>query len=192
MTELQFEKICRGPLQPVTAEYAWGTNSIGTTGYIVNNLNSANETISNPSGVPTEGNASYFRTNNNIGPLRNGIFATATSNRISSGGSFYGVMEMSGNLWERVVTTANSQGRAFDGSHGIGVVISGGFTWGNTWPVADGIATPAGLMYRGGSLGFPANELRVSNRNSNSLPSGPDNGFVGRVLDIGGRGVRNL
>ncbi len=33
MTELEFEKACRGTMVPVADEYAWGTNSVASTGY---------------------------------------------------------------------------------------------------------------------------------------------------------------
>jgi hypothetical protein len=35
MTELEYEKACRGPLMPVANEYAWGTTTISATTAIV-------------------------------------------------------------------------------------------------------------------------------------------------------------
>ena len=196
MTELQFEKICRGPVQPTTGEFAWGNTLIATSPYnIVNNAND-NEGISNAS--TTNGNANYAATSTGNVPFRNGIFATATSNRITSGGSYYGVMEMSGSVWERVVTTANAEGRSYSGGSTPLFLY---FTTGNAYTISydnwpgyntgsiDGTVPAFGLMYRGGSNSFPATELRVSNRTAPYVITLPD---VIRYVDQGGRGVRNL
>ncbi|HAZ93204.1 MAG TPA: hypothetical protein DCX70_07345, partial [Chitinophagaceae bacterium] len=92
MTELEYEKACRGANQaPVPNEYAWGNTTI--------------EFVQTPTdiGLSTEtwasGNIGY----NNSYPIRCGALATSTSTRQSSGGSFYGIMEMSGNIYEIVV-----------------------------------------------------------------------------------------
>ncbi|HPA23955.1 MAG TPA: SUMF1/EgtB/PvdO family nonheme iron enzyme, partial [Ferruginibacter sp.] len=93
MTELEYEKACRGANQaPVPNEYAWGNTTI--------------EFVQTPTdiGLSTEtwasGNIGY----NNSYPIRCGALATSTSTRQSSGGSFYGIMEMSGNIYEIVVS----------------------------------------------------------------------------------------
>jgi len=195
MTELQYEKVCRGPLQPVGSEFAWGTAQVASVGYALNNGGFTNEFLTGLSSNPNEGNANYLTTNPNpvfnaAVPLRNGIFATATSNRISSGGSFYGVMEMSGNLWERVVTIANPEGRAFDGSNGTGNISSLGFGGFSTWPGSGGVNNnnALGLMYRGGSSNFGSSEMQVSTRTPSNIITNPDNV---RYIDQCGRGVRN-
>jgi formylglycine-generating enzyme required for sulfatase activity len=203
MTELQYEKICRGPLQPVGGEYAWATAQVSTNAYTLANAGFTNESVSNLSVNPNEGNASYIVTNptpvfNAALPLRNGIFATATSNRISSGGSFYGVMDMSGSMWERVITTASQDGRNFFGNNGKGTVDQGGnATDVCYWPGSNipgsceinGSRNALGLMYRGGSSNFAATEMRVSNRTAAYLETGTG---AARYIDQGGRGVRNL
>jgi formylglycine-generating enzyme required for sulfatase activity len=196
MTELQFEKTCRGPVQPLGGEYAWGNTLIASTPYNILNSSYDNEVVSNASS--TIGNANYNATSTGNVPFRNGIFATATSNRITSGGSYYGVMEMSGSVWERVITTANTEGRNYTGK------VSGLFIYPNSgnaavdlfiyWPgnhagQIDGTVPALGLMYRGGSNSFPATELRVSNRTAAYVITLPD---VVRYIDQGGRGVRNL
>lgn len=196
MTEMQYEKICRGPLQPVPGEYAWGTDQVTGNIYSLLNAGQTNETIANGAVNANEGNALYRTTNASIfGAIRNGIFATASSNRISSGGSFYGVMEMSGGSVERVITTANTQGRSFDGSNGPGSVNQNGNSAGNSsWPGVtttnfeiDGTKSALGLMWRGGSAFFLAADMRVSDRNN--IIANTDNS---RDSDKGGRGVRNL
>jgi formylglycine-generating enzyme required for sulfatase activity len=126
MTELEFEKICRGPQSVVDNEFAWGNANIASTAYTLSNDGQPTETVSNPANDPT-GNAAYGTTAGGTddisGPLRCGIFATGSSTRITAGANYYGVMEMSGNLWERAVTVANSTGRGFMGLHGNGALV---------------------------------------------------------------------
>lgn len=205
MTELQFEKICRGPLQPVSSEYAWGTNQVLSVPFSLTNAGADNETPAPIATNPQEGNAVYFITY--VDPVRNGAFASATSDRISSGGSYYGVMEMSGNLWETTITTANAQGRSYDGkrlSLSSEVILSSAgyaasFNFNITWPgmsgfpgsyAINGMVAATGLIYRGGSFSLPSSEMQVSNRNSAQVVSlSPE---LVRLADHGIRGVRNL
>ena len=113
MTELEYEKACRGPRQPIPCERAWGT----TEGTKATGLLDA--------GLPTE----RFTQGNHASPFegmrRVGIFATATSDRVASGGSYWGIMELGGNVAEYTVTPATAAGRAFRGTHGDGSVPTG-------------------------------------------------------------------
>jgi Sulfatase-modifying factor enzyme 1 len=196
MTELQYEKACRGPLLPVAAEYAWGNTTLNAVSLITLNGNQANEGITNASA--TLGNAAYSNSNLTI-PVRNGIFATATSNRVTSGGSFYGVMEMSGNLSERVVTLSKIEGMAYFGNIGFGIEglnLTSGYSIDGSLPGANGGGTlvdgsrPAlGLMYRGGSINNSVLDLRVSDRFISSIVTTAD---IIRVNYLGGRGVYNI
>lgn len=141
MTELEFEKICRGPNAAVDNEFAWGNANVASDAYTLNNDGQPNETVSNAASDPT-GNASYDATDGSInGPLRCGIFATGSSTRITAGASYYGVMEMTGNLWERPVTVANSTGRAFTGAHGDGALDATGNADVSNWPGTDALGT---------------------------------------------------
>ncbi|MEQ8423138.1 MAG: hypothetical protein RIA63_00410, partial [Cyclobacteriaceae bacterium] len=149
----------------------------------------------------TVGNAAYSTTVNVggiQGPLRVGIFATATSSRVVSGASYYGAMELTGNVWEMVVSVGGPSGRSFTGVHGNGNLTASGFADEDFWPGSNGnnnIAvaqvTPntgstsfAGLMFRGGSWVNP-NWLRLSDR---QYPGWT--GMGGRDQRMGGRGVR--
>lgn len=108
MTELEYEKACRGANQaPVPNEYAWGNTTI--------------EFIQTPTdfGLSTETWASGNIAYNQSAPMRCGAIATSTSSRQSSGGSFYGIMEMSGNVYEMVVS-ADIPGRTFISKNGDG------------------------------------------------------------------------
>ena len=96
-----------------------------------------------------------------------GIFAASmgTPSRAETGATFYGVMEMSGNLWERPVTIGNSTGRAFSGVHGDGGLAANGNANAGTWPGANAL----GAGFRGGAWRSVSANLRVSGRNSAAL-----------------------
>jgi formylglycine-generating enzyme required for sulfatase activity len=109
MSELEYEKAARGhdvtygPIYPVQFEYPWGNTSItNLTGTLTND-----GTISEGVPNPTTNNANALYSGGISGPVRNGIFAAknATANqRQQSGASFYGVMELAGNLAEMVIS----------------------------------------------------------------------------------------
>lgn len=164
MTELEFEKACRGDQNRHYYEYAWGDTSINRTDFTLSSQGSADESIS--TGYSTSsGNANT--TNQTVsGPLRVGLFAAniLNSSRITAGATYYGIMEMSGNLEEKCVTIGTSTGRSFTGLHGNGELnYSGGFDVTN-WV--------AGMMgRRGGSFATSTNNLRVSDRSYASKTS---------------------
>jgi formylglycine-generating enzyme required for sulfatase activity len=160
MTELEFEKACRGPLAAVTGEYAWGTAAVAGSAYTLSNAATASEGIAT-NYSPTAGNAIYTNTYDE-GPVRVGIFAANGSNsgRVSAGASYWGIMELSGNVWERPVTIANATGLAFTGTHGDGVLDSNGDANAATWPGTDAV----GAGWRGGSWYNGPNILQVSAR----------------------------
>jgi formylglycine-generating enzyme required for sulfatase activity len=192
MSELEFEKMCRGPLIPVAGEYAWGNNQISNTIYSLSNPNQASEVVSNSSA--TLGNANYNSTYPNSpynGPLRNGVFATATSNRITSGGSFYGVMDLSGNLWERVVRIAYYNVQC--GFLGDGNLTADGFSNASNGPgtgtyftdPVNGLNNANTLIYKGGYFNSIPDRLRISDRGGLWVT---DANTV-RANDVGIRGV---
>ncbi|MFZ4398023.1 MAG: SUMF1/EgtB/PvdO family nonheme iron enzyme, partial [Kiritimatiellia bacterium] len=169
MTELEFEKACRGPIVPVAGEYAWGSTAISqATG--ISNDGAVNETASN-SGA----NCAYGNHGSVQGPLRAGVFATSTSDRAGSGASYWGIMELSGNLWERVVTIGNGTGQGFQGTHGAGTL-----TLPADWPQANAV----GAGFRGGSWDSAATGARVSDRASAAST------WAARDSHEGSRGVR--
>jgi formylglycine-generating enzyme required for sulfatase activity len=177
LTELEYEKAARGIQSSVAGEYAWGNANIFNTLYTLSNTNQNTEIVSNPATAPT-GNANCAPTYPTaaIGPMRNGIFATATSNRITSGGSFYGVMELSGNLWEQVITTANAEGRNFIVGTPYADLDVNGYAWNGvtTWPggssgKVNGSTNALGVIYRGGAWGTAVTNLRISDRSGGLL-----------------------
>ena len=111
MTELEFEKACRGPKSTVPNEYIWGdVELVAQTGHSGTN-GSGTETA-----TPTNANCNI----SNIGSVRAGIYATATSDRRRAGGGYYGVMALGGNVFEMVIPTGSAGGRNFAGTHGDG------------------------------------------------------------------------
>jgi formylglycine-generating enzyme required for sulfatase activity len=125
MTELEFEKACRGDQPPVSGEYAWGTADIAND-YTLSNQGAANEGIS--SGYSTnKGNALRTRLSGLNGPIRVGIFAANVYNsgRVTSGASYWGILELSGNASESCISIdGGGQSSTFTGKNGDGVLTS--------------------------------------------------------------------
>lgn len=173
MTEFEFEKACRGSAAPVANEYAWGNANINTNNYFpVNNQGQPNESIGGSYSV-TAGNAWYSDTRAFDAITRVGIFSAHASNsgRITSGATYWGIMEMSGNCWERTVSVGRPEGRNYTGTHGDGVLMANGNATNTDWPgftAGQGVNTAVGGGgYRGGAFNFPnptQPNLRVSSR----------------------------
>lgn len=180
MTELEFEKVCRGTAPRVAGEYPWGDTTINpfysTT--VVNSLQptEAANAVVNGRCAHALGSSSTL-----YGPLKVGVFATATSGRSSAGAAYYGAMEMGGNLWERTITVGNAAGVAFNGTLGDGTLTPIGDANQATWP---SVTTATGVGFRGGEYVSPASYVRTSDRTSASSTS------AARAYTQGGRGVR--
>ncbi|MEM6263190.1 MAG: SUMF1/EgtB/PvdO family nonheme iron enzyme [Bacteroidota bacterium] len=215
MTELEFEKACRGTQEAVYREYVWGVNEVTerqnmrfcTTIYQENSL--AKEESGR---VTIDGNvhASMFSYQNFIdvctlqgnfydpdcrgcrsftggdggrGPVRQGIFGvTSDGSRIRAGATFYGAMEMGGNLQEPVVTVGHPSGRKFEGTHGDGTLTASGFSDNLDWQPVN---NEYGFGGRGGCWKFHENHARTSDR-FKGLRTNPNR----RASHIGFRGVR--
>ena len=154
MSEMEHAKARRGPLNAVAYEWSWGTTSIWT----ISGASDVRLSVSPENGTEIVTNSDvavgpalyglgfqgkFIRGGdsggdgdsvNGVGPLRAGVFATTNGTRVSSGAAYWGIMEMSGNLQEPVVTVANAAGRRFEGSHGSGTV-----TLPADWPQADNL-----------------------------------------------------
>ena len=124
MSELEYEKACRGQGPAIDNEYSWGNNTIipntnqsmvisttipsedGTElviGPVNSNANTWYCVVSTAVGY-TGGDAGLGNNIGDRGPLRVGIFADILDNtRMLSGASYYGIMELTGNLAEYVV-----------------------------------------------------------------------------------------
>lgn len=184
MTELEYEKACRGTLAPVANEYTWGGTTIAAAEY----------TLASP-GTPTEvidlnysttlGNAAYTTTDlvtGTNGPVRVGIFAGTTGNngRKTAGATYNVIMEMGGNVSERVVAL-DADGKSFTGVHGDGALDANGDAVVTNWP---NVGTAAGIGFRGGNWNQSADFLRISDRGDIATV------VATRTAFAGGRGVR--
>lgn len=180
MSDMEYEKICRGPMPAVANEYAWGSTNIYQVYNTLGGMTNVNTTSEKFSTV-SNGRCAYGLGNANVayGPLRVGIFAESTTGRESSGATYYGVMEMSGNLYENIVSTRNAAGAAYTGNNGDGNLSTNGEANQTSWP------TTSGMGIRGGDWYNAAIYSRLADR-TNSQWNNPNS----RNYNVGGRGVR--
>jgi formylglycine-generating enzyme required for sulfatase activity len=160
MTELEFEKIARGPLSPIAQEFAFGSPYVRAAVQLENDateLERALEKADDSTGIASHG----FRSPQ--GPLRPGFssFAGNTS-RLQAGASYYGVFELSGNLWELCVTV-NEAGLLFGRDNGDGELDEDGNANAPFW-FPDG----SNGIYRGGAwnsgISLQFRDLAISDR----------------------------
>jgi formylglycine-generating enzyme required for sulfatase activity len=158
MSEMEFEKACRGTRYAVPREFAWGNASTSGTSY----GNAQN---------PNTDQSLYVNLPQNIGNIqglpynRNGMVAASSVNhtREETGGSYYGIMELSGGTTEYCVTVGNANGRLYDGRHGDGAIQASGVFNVVNWPLSTAGATGMGI--RGGSSAyFSSDDRRTSGR----------------------------
>ena len=186
LSELEFEKVCRGPEKPLAKEFAWGTQQVLNANTVLYNGTAKEqvaETADAPYGLANHGEAQqaeYLQ-----GPLRSGFAATATTNRITAGSSYYGAKDMSGNVWETCVAT-NAAGLSFTGRAGDGNLSAEGLANEESWPEKEGSG------HRGGAwnslirndLSYEFRDLAISDRYYAFLA-------VSRRNTTGGRGGRS-
>lgn len=179
MSEMEFEKVCRGYNTPaVPNEYAWGTTSI----YPVTSVTNAGLT-NEMAAMPTNANANIA---NNYGLFtRVGIYARpAAATRELSGATYYGVMNMSDNVYEICTTTVDPAGLAFDGSiHGDGYLAASGNSNQANW------TTYGAYGWRGANYATSLIFARVSDRANISIYT-TTYGSDALVLGTGGRMAR--
>jgi formylglycine-generating enzyme required for sulfatase activity len=174
MTEMEYEKACRGPEPAVPNEMAWG-NGLPMSGvYTLSNANLSTENISAGYGTGTAGNVCWNSTRGSNLFYRGGIFAANSANtgRVSSGGTYYGIMEMSGNLNEIVVTVNTANGRAFEGVHGDGSLNSSGTYDVSNWGLESDYRTRGGNYLTGSQPYYSGGELEISGRGANTTYTG--------------------
>jgi formylglycine-generating enzyme required for sulfatase activity len=175
MTELEFEKACRGPAMFVPGEYAWGTTLVVDANAVVNDGTDAEavtDAIPAGTGIANYGNSLI------LGPLRCGFAGTGTTNRLQIGATYYGICEMSGNVQEYCVSGGSVAGRTFVPNNGDGSISPVGL-----WDVP-GWVTFTGNAIRGGAWSVAAAELRISYRLFATYATNS------RGAGNGGRGVR--
>lgn len=181
MTELEYEKSCRGDIAAVSDETPSGSILGSYIPFNILDQGLPSEYIDN-----TEVNASnhiYVFTQVLDRPLRTGIFAASSTNstRIETGASRYGAMELGGNVWEQVVSIGVSEGRSFTGTHGDGQLDVNGNADQPSWPGTNAL----GSGIRGGGIYSTDDKIRVSDRVFSNFA------VVVREPDVGGRFVRS-
>jgi formylglycine-generating enzyme required for sulfatase activity len=199
MTELEYEKAARGPAEPISGEYAWGSTTLVQSVVILGDESArptvqGNCNIGNPMQLFQGGDGSQ-------GPVPDDAFRAAgyqdraeATHRVpdieqtftlreETGASYYGIMGLSGNLWEFVVSLGTDKGRSYVGEHGNGNLdAAAGPEGANSWPTPDN----QGVGFRGGSWYTKTSSGRIADR---SFGSGLT-GYAERSHDTGVRGVR--
>ncbi len=176
ISELEYEKACRGFNTPaVPNEYAWGNTSI-TPLTSVNDAGLTNESVN----TPVAANANVANGYNVLS--RVGIFARpAGSSRTLSGGTYYGVMNMSDNTTEICFSLTANGIIVNEVVHGNGYLDNDGRTDITAWQ------TFAAFGARGGGYIEGVVRSRVSDRAYasyffNISPSAENGGFGLRMV----------
>jgi len=192
MTELEYEKACRGLGAVINDEYAWGTTNITAATTISTTVPTENGTevilnaganCSYNGGLYSGGDASY-------GPLRNGVFALPTTpTREAAGATYYGIMEMSGNVREFVIS-CTATGTTYDGVWGDGNLAAGGVHDVTNWPLPTLAAGNYSVGFRGGCYDDAVNRVRTADRYQLFYNGGNQGESYSRQRYNGGRGVR--
>ena len=129
MTEFEFEKAARGPKRPVPGDFPWGTASReGVRRVVLEERDLALATRDHEARLDDDAREEFAA-------------------------SYYWVMDLSGSLWERVISAGHPVGRAFRGSHGDGV-LDGCSATNADWPRMSSDRAAPGIGYRGGAEYF--------------------------------------
>ncbi len=157
LTEMEFEKMARRPFpEPsIWGEYAWNANSGFTASTTIPAIQKGKKTERPDGNVNAGGKLG--------GPTRCGAYAVG-GKQVEAGASFWGLMELSGNLAE-IYYNANTEGRKFCGRdanhHGDGSISEEGSAnvTESIWPKhADA------FCLRGGSYRSVKEETTISDR----------------------------
>ncbi len=171
LSEMEYEKMARPPYPeiPLLREWAGGDPAVIVmpAGSPIVQARTAAEKINPNNGKRVNVNAGGILG----GPARVGCIADGAANRTEAGASFWGILDLSGNLSEIYYACTNGHGRNFSdvlASHGDGMLVTNTTTAtaGNTdmnpgyWP-----QTPASFIVRGGHYQTTDNnELAISDR----------------------------
>ncbi len=141
LSELEYEKLCRGTLLPLPGELAWGTVFAEEVEFLLFD-GSPDESATN---LASDSAAlAHFGYSNIKGPVRAGFAALPERSRVKSGASYYGAFELSGNVWEILVSASYG---SFKATNGNGTISASGFADVDDWPLENA----SGTIYRGGA-----------------------------------------
>jgi formylglycine-generating enzyme required for sulfatase activity len=181
MSEFEYEKACRGPITPVLNEFAWGTTDINHPDVYWN---------IEYKGKSTE----YLKNWAPLGPAmiqrnwmwRVGIAATGITDRVHAGATYYGILDMTGNVFERCVGGQNFDYSTFTTTNGDGSITSDAYADVTGWPINANRDTYESYYIRRGASTYNSINYEVSSRNYMNWADG------NRDVAIGGRGVRSF
>ena len=181
MTEFEYEKACRGPLSPVAYEYPWGSTTIN---FMNNGNSSATSVYSTVDGYCHGGGW-------DAGPIRSGFAAGAATNRSQAGATYYGILDMAGQMYEQCVGGGSGFNYStFTTINGDGVLTANGNANVANWPTDGGYNSGTifkGGYYNSGAAGIA--QLQVSDR---QFAGGKlENRYDYKSRFTGGRGVRS-
>ncbi|AFM05702.1 Formylglycine-generating sulfatase enzyme [Bernardetia litoralis DSM 6794] len=195
ITEFEFEKAARGITNPIKGEFSWGTPYIIDADNLQNDGTESETVTEIANFADSAGLANYnsgIQTNTLNGVLRNGFGAKGSDFsssdfelRLQAGASFWGVMELSGNVWEYCVKINYPNSLSFQRNQvGNGFLDENGNADFLSFDVVEG------FMVRGGawdSVTYPVGDFRdlsVSARYYSTLKNENRRGTTG------GRGGR--
>ena len=187
LTEMEYEKAARGPVYPQPGEYAWGSVGITTIQGIVNSGQPNERAIASGVGLCNYGSGGA----GSSGPMRGGFAATGITNRAEAGCSYYGVMELTGNVVEPYISLYSNVvfSATFNKTNGNGELSNEGFQDVSTWPTHVSNNDYEKALAKGGGWNWGSNNTQVSRRNEEEYYNG--NNYVNtRVYMNGGRGGR--
>ncbi len=190
LTELEFEKACRGAgINPIAGEFAWGTSEITNANNPENDGTVFETVIDTPtsgSGLANHGNIIAADDWGLRGVLRTGFAANESSTRLEAGAAYYGLMEMSGNVWEQTIMIGGG-GEQYSGKPGDGQLNADGNANEANWCNP---STASGVLLKGGGWASTISDvgawrdLAVSDRFYSHLKPST------RRNTVGGRGAR--
>jgi formylglycine-generating enzyme required for sulfatase activity len=201
MTELEFEKACRGPIPPLVSERTNGTANGWDNGPTLSGTENGTEIAVNWSiGNLLGPSTSVSQGDGGNGPVRVGLLATSTSNRLSSNKTYYGIDNLGDHIFEWMVSLGNVAGRSFIGNNGDGLLHSNGHANQGTWPGSNGNTSNSSANPFANTSGCSNNSsvagrgfkgyYEVSNREWMANDSWAGRADFGTSA-MGGRGVRS-
>jgi hypothetical protein len=137
MTEFEFSKAARGPTEPLAGGFPWGSNEREKIQRLPDSVRCLTLVNGWDESHMSEENRAYF------------------------GASYYWVFDLSGSLWERVITIGHPIGRAYTGTHGDGLLSENGYATVENWP--KGFDSAGGIGFRGGGFYGYDREYHVFN-----------------------------
>lgn len=173
LSEAEYEKMSRPLFPDVPRPNEWPWNSAEASSVKIPASSALTDAGKVSEKVP---NANVNAGNRITGPVRVGSFAKGATSQQEAGASYWGVMELAGNLAEICYNMNVNKGRTFTGntraSHGNGILAANGDTDVSTsyWP-----HTAVDFAVKGGSyLTTTTSQMQVSDRRY----------YSGRITDL--------